>query len=101
MFIDDYDPTIGTICSKTCSKLKTQAHLLLPVVFGASEDPYRKQISVNGTMVLLNILDTAGQEEYSVHTHTYALILSHVRVVCASSKTTSNVDHHVLYNDQN
>ena len=38
-FVDDYDPTI--------------------------EDSYRKQVSVDGEESLLDILDTAGQEEYS------------------------------------
>lgn len=39
-FVTDYDPTI--------------------------EDSYRKQVSVDGTTCLVDILDTAGQEEYSV-----------------------------------
>eukprot|EP01114_Cavostelium_apophysatum_P012569 TRINITY_DN2844_c0_g1_i2.p1 TRINITY_DN2844_c0_g1~~TRINITY_DN2844_c0_g1_i2.p1 ORF type:complete len:193 (+),score=52.71 TRINITY_DN2844_c0_g1_i2:132-710(+) len=38
-FIEDYDPTI--------------------------EDSYRKQVSIDGETCLLDILDTAGQEEYS------------------------------------
>jgi GTPase KRas protein len=38
-FIDEYDPTI--------------------------EDSYRKQVVVDGETCLLDILDTAGQEEYS------------------------------------
>ncbi|KAL6055854.1 Ras GTPase [Balamuthia mandrillaris] len=38
-FIDEYDPTI--------------------------EDSYRKQVNVDGEVCLLDILDTAGQEEYS------------------------------------
>jgi len=38
-FIDEYDPTI--------------------------EDSYRKQVNVDGDTALLDILDTAGQEEYS------------------------------------
>jgi len=39
IFIDDYDPTI--------------------------EDSYRKQLTIDGEHCLLDILDTAGQEEYS------------------------------------
>jgi len=39
-FIDEYDPTI--------------------------EDTYRKQVIIDGQSCLLDILDTAGQEEYSV-----------------------------------
>lgn len=38
-FIDEYDPTI--------------------------EDSYRKQVTIDGETCLLDILDTAGQEEYS------------------------------------
>ena len=38
-FVDEYDPTV--------------------------EDVYRKQVSVDGGVALLEILDTAGQEEYS------------------------------------
>lgn len=38
-FIDEYDPTI--------------------------EDSYRKQVSIDDETCLLDILDTAGQEEYS------------------------------------
>eukprot|EP01121_Diplochlamys_sp_Union-15-3_P009314 TRINITY_DN2536_c0_g1_i4.p1 TRINITY_DN2536_c0_g1~~TRINITY_DN2536_c0_g1_i4.p1 ORF type:complete len:201 (-),score=41.72 TRINITY_DN2536_c0_g1_i4:49-618(-) len=38
-FVDDYDPTI--------------------------EDSYRKQVNIDDETVLLDILDTAGQEEYS------------------------------------
>lgn len=38
-FVDDYDPTI--------------------------EDSYRKQVAVDGEACLMDILDTAGQEEYS------------------------------------
>jgi len=37
-FIDDYDPTI--------------------------EDSYRRQVAIDGDICLLDILDTAGQEEY-------------------------------------
>ena len=38
-FVDEYDPTI--------------------------EDSYRKQVVIDGETCLLDILDTAGQEEYS------------------------------------
>ena len=39
-FVDEYDPTI--------------------------EDSYRKQVVIDGETCLLDILDTAGQEEYSL-----------------------------------
>ena len=38
-FLDEYDPTI--------------------------EDSYRKQVQIDGKPALLDILDTAGQEEFS------------------------------------
>ena len=38
-FVEEYDPTI--------------------------EDSYRKQVAVDGVACLLDIMDTAGQEEYS------------------------------------
>jgi small GTP-binding protein len=44
-FLDEYDPTI--------------------------EDSYRKQIQVDGEVCHLDILDTAGQEEYSCMRNQY------------------------------
>ena len=44
-FIDEYDPTI--------------------------EDSYRRQVQVDGRVCLLDILDTAGQEEYSAMRDSY------------------------------
>ena len=44
-FIDEYDPTI--------------------------EDSYRKQVSIDDEVCLLDILDTAGQEEYSAMRDSY------------------------------
>ncbi|EDK44193.1 protein ras-1 [Lodderomyces elongisporus NRRL YB-4239] len=44
-FVDEYDPTI--------------------------EDSYRKQCTIDGQQVLLDILDTAGQEEYSAMREQY------------------------------
>ena len=45
IFVNEYDPTI--------------------------EDCYRKQCVINGKMAILDILDTAGQEEYSAMRETY------------------------------
>ena len=44
-FIDEYDPTI--------------------------EDSYRRQLSVDGRVCLMDVLDTAGQEEYSAMRDSY------------------------------
>uniref|UniRef100_A0A8C6X4T9 Small monomeric GTPase n=1 Tax=Naja naja TaxID=35670 RepID=A0A8C6X4T9_NAJNA len=50
-FVDEYDPTI--------------------------EDSYRKQVVIDGETCLLDILDTAGQEEYRVfvYIHHYRVLL--------------------------
>jgi GTPase KRas protein len=46
-FSNEYDPTIGT-------------HTALIVLWGVEEN-YRKNITVDSTAVILNIVDTAGQ----------------------------------------
>ena len=48
-FVDEYDPTIE-------GKYRV-AH--------TPPDSYRKQCMIDNEMVLLDVLDTAGQEEYS------------------------------------
>lgn len=48
-FVDEYDPTIEGMCHVSYT---------LP-------DSYRKQCMIDNEMVLLDVLDTAGQEEYS------------------------------------
>lgn len=48
-FVDEYDPTIEGMCHGS--------HTLL--------DSYRKQCMIDNEVVLLDVLDTAGQEEYS------------------------------------
>lgn len=37
---------------------------ILNIYFLFSEDSYRKQVVIDGETCLLDILDTAGQEEY-------------------------------------
>lgn len=56
-FVDEYDPTIEGMCRSLTS------------------DSYRKQCSIDNEMALLDVLDTAGQEEYSY----VALICSHIQ----------------------
>ena len=36
-----------------------------PTTHNLPEDPYRKQVEIDGNVYILDILDTAGQEEYS------------------------------------
>lgn len=50
-FVDEYDPTI--------------------------EDSYRKQCHIDGESVLLDVLDTAGQEEYSAMREQVMIISFH------------------------
>lgn len=45
-----------SVCPITCLSVASQ----LPL-----EDSYRKQVTIDGDTCLLDILDTAGQEEYS------------------------------------
>uniref|UniRef100_A0A7S3GH60 Uncharacterized protein n=1 Tax=Palpitomonas bilix TaxID=652834 RepID=A0A7S3GH60_9EUKA len=59
-FIEEYDPTIG----KTLATfLKYPSRLVLLIL--VAEDSYRKQVTIDDETCLLDILDTAGQEEYS------------------------------------
>ena len=48
-FVDEYDPTIEGMYR----------------VSHTPPDSYRKQCMIDNEMVLLDVLDTAGQEEYS------------------------------------
>lgn len=61
-FVDEYDPTIeGRFIA---SRLLTKAHILLL-------DSYRKQCVIDDEVALLDVLDTAGQEEYSAMREQY------------------------------
>lgn len=61
-FVDEYDPTI--------------------------EDSYRKQVVIDGETCLLDILDTAGQEEYSAMRDQY-MRTGKASCVCLPSTTPS------------
>ena len=63
-FVDEYDPTIeGTLQKRAFS---FTAILLTLVV-----DSYRKQCVIDEEVALLDVLDTAGQEEYSAMREQY------------------------------
>uniref|UniRef100_A0A1I7ZEQ6 small monomeric GTPase n=1 Tax=Steinernema glaseri TaxID=37863 RepID=A0A1I7ZEQ6_9BILA len=72
-FVEEYDPTI--------------------------EDSYRKQVLVDGETCLLDILDTAGQEEYSAMRDQYMRTGEGFLLVFAvnESKSFENISH---YRDQ-
>jgi len=58
-FVDEYDPTIEG------------ALTLWPKSFNGSVDSYRKQCVIDDEVALLDVLDTAGQEEYSAMREQY------------------------------
>ncbi|XP_031657082.1 GTPase HRas isoform X1 [Oncorhynchus kisutch] len=72
-FVDEYDPTI--------------------------EDSYRKQVVIDGETCLLDILDTAGQEEYSAMRDQYMRTGEGFLCVFAINNTKSFEDIH-QYSDQ-
>jgi GTPase KRas protein len=54
-FVDEYDPTIeGTMVSLLFESLLSNCEI----------DSYRKQCVIDEEVALLDVLDTAGQEEY-------------------------------------
>lgn len=63
-FLEDYDPTIGA-CGLMGGEGVTRGLLTLAAVFRCLEDSYRKQTTIDAAPALLDILDTAGQEEYT------------------------------------
>ncbi|XP_069760262.1 GTPase HRas isoform X3 [Narcine bancroftii] len=67
-FVDEYDPTI--------------------------EDSYRKQVVIDGETCLLDILDTAGQEEYSAMRDQYMRTGEGFLCVFAINNTKSFEDIH-------
>ncbi|KAI3359996.1 hypothetical protein L3Q82_014328 [Scortum barcoo] len=77
-FVDEYDPTI-----ECC-------------VF---QDSYRKQVVIDGETCLLDILDTAGQEEYSAMRDQYMRTGEGFLCVFAINNTKSFEDVH-LYREQ-
>uniref|UniRef100_A0A8C4R4T3 small monomeric GTPase n=1 Tax=Eptatretus burgeri TaxID=7764 RepID=A0A8C4R4T3_EPTBU len=72
-FVDEYDPTI--------------------------EDSYRKQVVIDGETCLLDILDTAGQEEYSAMRDQYMRTGEGFLCVFAVNNSKSFDDIH-LYREQ-
>ncbi|ENN75757.1 ras-like protein 1 [Dendroctonus ponderosae] len=72
-FVDEYDPTI--------------------------EDSYRKQVVIDGETCLLDILDTAGQEEYSAMRDQYMRTGEGFLLVFAVN-TVKSFDDIVVYREQ-
>ena len=61
-FVDEYDPTIEGMCIWWLST----GRLFTPFL-----DSYRKQCVIDDEVALLDVLDTAGQEEYSAMREQY------------------------------
>ena len=60
-FVDEYDPTIeGKSKKKPCVPTSRRTDVLLL----SKKDSYRKQCVIDDEVALLDVLDTAGQEEY-------------------------------------
>ena len=59
-FVDEYDPTI-----------EGGYNILLPCSWLTLLDSYRKQCVIDDEVALLDVLDTAGQEEYSAMREQY------------------------------
>lgn len=69
-FVDEYDPTIEGESSPV-----SNSHVAAPdeqtTDRDASVDSYRKQCVIDDEVALLDVLDTAGQEEYSAMREQY------------------------------
>lgn len=73
-FVEEYDPTIEGAYNKHLPVLETTPRdssyfllsimLAVPDVLYAFADSYRKQCVIDDEVALLDVLDTAGQEEY-------------------------------------
>lgn len=74
-FVDEYDPTIeGELRISHPSRMKflTGGSNRSPIVsLSLSPDSYRKQCVIDDEVALLDVLDTAGQEEYSAMREQY------------------------------
>jgi GTPase SAR1 family protein len=60
-FVDEYDPTIE---GGWWSKYPYQLYFSWRSSFRMATDSYRKQCVIDDEVALLDVLDTAGQEEY-------------------------------------
>ena len=63
-FVDEYDPTIEGV-------QQSSHRLPNPAIGSPFTDSYRKQCVIDEEVALLDVLDTAGQEEYSAMREQY------------------------------
>ncbi|RKF66842.1 Ras-like protein [Golovinomyces cichoracearum] len=69
-FVDEYDPTIEGIRQQCCN-FYIFSNLATKLTDFTSSDSYRKQCVIDDEVALLDVLDTAGQEEYSAMREQY------------------------------
>ena len=69
-FVDEYDPTIEGLQANLLSKLRSDIKSRLRLTHLVT-DSYRKQCIIDEEVALLDVLDTAGQEEYSAMREQY------------------------------
>lgn len=67
-FVDEYDPTIEGMCHQHLLSL-----VFLALMARVATDSYRKQCVIDDEVALLDVLDTAGQEEYGSVSHTHLI----------------------------
>ncbi|KAI3371453.1 hypothetical protein L3Q82_024053 [Scortum barcoo] len=87
-FVDEYDPTIELLFGPLITELRSLSDLSL------FQDSYRKQVVIDGETCLLDILDTAGQEEYSAMRDQYMRTGEGFLCVFAINNTKSFEDIH-------
>jgi GTPase KRas protein len=68
--VPDYDPTIGKLICFLCRETFGKSSFFFFFFFFSpfslfAEDSYRKQCEIDRVVCILDILDTAGQEDYS------------------------------------
>ena len=61
IFLEQYDPTIEGTPARVMHVPRHAAHHAAP---SRTTDSYRKQCVIDDEVALLDVLDTAGQEEY-------------------------------------
>ncbi|KAG7473819.1 hypothetical protein MATL_G00099830 [Megalops atlanticus] len=84
-FVDEYDPTIEVqVYTPETGKMPPEC----------PSDSYRKQVVIDGETCLLDILDTAGQEEYSAMRDQYMRTGEGFLCVFAINNTKSFEDIH-------
>lgn len=81
------------LLSWVCPPFK-RCTVITQTVFLPSQDSYRKQVVIDGETCLLDILDTAGQEEYSAMRDQYMRTGEGFLCVFAINNTKSFEDIH-------